>query len=400
MKELFNRIISYKKQILIFSLSLLVMFMTITAVIVETRAELLKTKADHYISKVVSNGKGDQASFRILKDSHTWYVNDKLQITNQKDNLMIALTTIDNIIIDTDFEIFVKTKGYLIVDDNIKDILYRLTEYAIGFTFFLIVIFLSLIHNTSKNERDATLRILMSNEALSSNKTTIMITENVHHELNTPMEVIVNKMAKIKEYMMPVLLNNELFSREGALELNDDFELIEESTELIHNVLNSMKEYKHLRYSNGNKTLYDIINGAFSVLNYTAGNFKYSVDVRLKLYKLDDVSFKNATLVHIILNHLKNSLSANSENIIVLFDNFDKKDCYFRIIDNGNGIEKKHLDNIFKANFSTKDIPGEISGNGLYLNRSILREHKGDVKLIDTSLQGTTFGLFVPAKPH
>jgi len=387
----------YKKQIIIFFLAISIMMVSLTAMIVETRSHLLQAKANVYMSRVIEDRSPLENSFRILKDGCTWYVDNNLNITGKRDNNMVPLIQIGDVILDTDYEIFVEYDGYLLVDDNIGNVLFKLLWYGALFSFILIVIMLLLLDTSVSKERDHTLKILLSNEALSSSKTTIMITENVHHELNTPMEVIENKIAKIQDFLLPVLLNEDLFVKEYALEINDDFELIAESAELVHNVLNSMKEYKHLRYSNGNKTLYDIINGAFSILNYTTGNFNYEVDVRLKLYKLDDSTFRNATLVNIILNHLKNSLSANSTKIIVLFDKIEKGICTFRIIDNGNGIAKKNIAEIFKPNFSTKDVPGEISGNGLFLNKTILTEHSGGLKLIDTSTLGTTFGIGVPA---
>ena len=68
-----------------------------------------------------------------------------------------------------------------------------------------------------------------------------------------------------------------------------------------------------------------------------------------------------------------------------------------RIIDNGSGIPSSAEKKIFDPNFSTKSQDNSIRGNGMYLNRQIIRQGGGDTKVIETSKAGTTIELVIPA---
>ena len=64
-----------------------------------------------------------------------------------------------------------------------------------------------------------------------------------------------------------------------------------------------------------------------------------------------------------------------------------------RVSDNGAGIAADHLDAIFKPFFSTKS---RGTGIGLPVARRIARLYHGDVKVEQTSSQGTTFLVTIP----
>ena len=105
-------------------------------------------------------------------------------------------------------------------------------------------------------------------------------------------------------------------------------------------------------------------------------------------------------MLNILLNHLKNSLEANSNKIHIVFNNINKNSLYFSIIDNGSGIPQEMVKRIFLPNSSTKEEYNQfIRGNGLYLNKSILTLSQGDVTLLNTSKYGTTFQLRITITP-
>ena len=61
-----------------------------------------------------------------------------------------------------------------------------------------------------------------------------------------------------------------------------------------------------------------------------------------------------------------------------------------RIIDNGPGMDKELLNNIFVPFYTTKETG---SGIGLPLSRQIMRAHKGNIKVHSTPGEGTSFEL-------
>ncbi|MCK5677334.1 MAG: ATP-binding protein, partial [Flavobacteriaceae bacterium] len=177
-------------------------------------------------------------------------------------------------------------------------------------------------------------------------------------------------------------------------EIEDDFKFIRTSSEQIYNVLEKMRSFKHLRYSNGNKSIKNVIDEGLKIIAMSNNNFTYKVDEKLNKYTLLG-NLKNADLLSIILNHLKNSLEADASQIVLMFVSCHKNVLTFRIIDNGKGIPADVLDTIFDANVSTKS---GIRGNGLYLNKHILNAQGGDVEVVQTSKHGTTIEISIMCK--
>jgi len=351
-------------------------------------------------------------------------VNNKLvESTEFNDTFIISFYK--NVHFNSDFELVIYNETnktlYILDTSEIKEMIIEVVSIL---SLLLLLISIYFIVCTVKEEREASIISLAGNEALLGNRSMILITENIHHELNTPMEVIDNKVYKIqkliKEYTEHSEKNKNQFRNgndrrtqdrskfkgvekrtmnQKLLQIDADFEFIKQSSEQIYAILERMKGFKQIKYSNGNKSIANIIEGAFKVISISNSNFSYDVDKELRNYTIYSEEFKNADLLNILINHFKNSLEANSNKIHISFTGFKEPNLRLRIIDNGNGIPEKSRKDIFKPDFSTKQIGNSgIRGNGLYLNKSILKASAGDVKLIDTSSYGTTFELSIPAK--
>lgn len=363
----------------------------------------------------------------ILKDGTTFYADGSGKIFKGGGiNLNYMIQDINDVSITFYMEfVIVNELSGITVILNTETIESLLIQSSLIITPLLLLFTIIILGLSIKEEREFSLRALAGNEALLANKSMILITENIHHELNTPMEVIDNKIHKshkvLTEYLQEEYSNWRGFQKENNLDetdynyykseerrafnrkllkMEEDFEFIKESSESVYAVLERMRGFKHLRYSNGNKSISSIIEGAFKLISVSNSNFECNVDEELRKYTINSDTFKNADLLNIIINHIKNSLEANSNKIHIIFTAGNKDFITFRIIDNGNGIKQSNRKNIFEPNFSTKVIGvNGIRGNGLYLNKSILKSGGGDVKLIDSTRYGTTFEIKVPAKP-
>ena len=179
------------------------------------------------------------------------------------------------------------------------------------------------------------------------------------------------------------------------------FELLDTSIEQIKSILDNMANFKQLRYSNGNKTIYDIVEGAFKILKVTTdSHFEVYIDENLKKFKIEHTSgLKNADLINIFINHLKNSLEANANKIEIFIENIKGNHLLVNIKDNGNGIPKEFRKDIFSPNKSTKNDFVGLRGNGLFLNQNLLKLFDGDIVLKRTEEgKGTEFVLKIPVK--
>lgn len=214
-------------------------------------------------------------------------------------------------------------------------------------------------------------------------------------------------MGEYKEFEsapMAVLTSERIKINQRMIRLNKDFEFVETSLEQVFGVLERMRGFKHLKYSNGDKNLYDIIEGACQVISIRDNSFKFDIDNALKDYKLTHKSqkdLKNVDLLNIIINHLKNSLEAKSSYIRILLEQNEEKNQNVQkigvlIIDNGNGIPQNFIPEVFKPNFSTKSSVETVRGNGMYLNKYILNSAGGDVSIIDSDSNGTAIKIVIP----
>jgi len=275
-------------------------------------------------------------------------------------------------------------------------------------------IVLNFIKTKSKNDKI----INMGNEAIMSNKSLIMLTENIHHELNTPLEVLENKVEKVKrtidKYLYKEYKNWLYYSNESSISsfndyteherrknnikiiaLEEDFKFIKTASSQIHNILEKMKGIKQSKHSNENDNVYKIAQNAVEMVSLNL-SFSFKINDSLRHYQPSNELFTSLDLLNIIINHIKNSLEADATNITIDYYKFENNKIYLHIIDNGNGIPMKVQSNIFESNFSTKDSSQILRGNGMYLNKHIANSGGGDVNLFHSDSKGTVIEVIIP----
>ncbi len=72
----------------------------------------------------------------------------------------------------------------------------------------------------------------------------------------------------------------------------------------------------------------------------------------------------------------------------------DQEKVLFRIQDNGKGMDKATLKNIFTIFFSSK--VKKSTGLGLFLAHKVISQHRGEIKVVSTENQGTRFIIKIP----
>ena len=315
--------------------------------------------------------------------------------------------------------------------------------YYINFIF--IIVFTFMYFRNSFNEKKRSLLSLHDKETSIQEKYINLLNENINHELNTPMSVIDGKLLKTRHILENYLerhdmrtkeLNDE--NREFSHLLDEDFPLIFLALDNIRTVMKRTSNWKQIKYSNGNTSIYDIIvNVKQSMTNFTK-NIQYDIPSNLKMIVLDG-SYKNGDLQLCLMNHIKNSAEAKAT--MMKFEyiySLETKKMHLFVSDNGHGILDKHnriispsrYEKIFDPYYSTKDgdqcvrnnkiltwlcdfaeyLEGfmyfnetkknikQIRGIGTYLNRTTLRNTGGDLRIRETTKRGTTFEIITKAK--
>ena len=122
------------------------------------------------------------------------------------------------------------------------------------------------------------------------------------------------------------------------------------------------------------------------------------VEIQLILHEVPQV-LANAQLLHWVFENLiRNSLDAmdKADGWIQIEPTHDKRhnDIVVRYADNGSGIDSKNQRKIFEPGMSTKTHGW---GLGLTVVQRIIREyHHGNIRMVKTSLEGTTFEIRLP----
>jgi len=106
-----------------------------------------------------------------------------------------------------------------------------------------------------------------------------------------------------------------------------------------------------------------------------------------------------AQLKQVILNLILNAADAmegRPQRLLHVRIIVSGKHYHLLVSDTGHGIKPEHLPRIFDPFFTTK-TPDRGTGLGLSVCFSVIKQHEGDISVSDTSPQGTTFKVTLPA---
>ena len=143
-----------------------------------------------------------------------------------------------------------------------------------------------------------------------------------------------------------------------------------------------------------------VINEAVAYFQKRLPNLSKQVELRVVDRELPEIVANADLLQWVFENLIRNSLDAiDKENGVIQIDpRLHPKEHYIVILykDNGKGIPRKNRNKIFRPGMTTKEHGW---GLGLTLVKRIIEAyHHGQIKLIDTGSQGTTFEIVLPVE--
>jgi len=414
------------KIIFVFAIALFIILNVIFYFFISKDIQIIeKIFNDNKIEKIINKKYSHNDSYNLeLNKKDILYINDKI-IFDKKD-----------------LKVYYKSQNFLFEIQHYV-ILFLTINLIILSLFILFYFIFKKSFNKLMKINETLFEINFKNKKDSlSNKMIINIAENLHHELKTPImslksivyeyNDILNTIGNIlnsndKEKIIRDLKlmfygNKKLVDKCNYCEkncdkfvkeyydfynknLNDYTKELKKLSDLtlknMFNTLKITKDLKSFKYNTKEIAIYDVIEHAVKIyLMIQKYKFNYKIDPRLKYCYLN--GFSPDVLINIILNHISNSLEAQSNYISFELIKYYKKNNYnfitFYIIDNGTGIPKDKQPFIYKLNFSTKINSGESRGFGLYLCKQLLNYYNGDEKLIYSDKNGTIFELTIPVK--
>lgn len=278
------------------------------------------------------------------------------------------------------------------------------------------------------------------------------ITESAHHEMGMPVALIKSLINDLYSTLYPCEYSKSgicnIYTTEtdvniskcklcpvGNFKRNYDelaknyFTKLKFAIERLETPLNQMAESKHLKYSNGNTSIYVIIDNIITTNNSYKVNKIRATFLNKDILKTHAVGYSmtNGDLLNIIHAHVTNSLEAKATSIVFSASlHSDKKKIDIYMADNGIGIQDKfgnivETNDIFNYGYSTKTMSGDLivhrslfikvliklgivvesivaRGAGLSVTRELATRSGGDVKLVSTSKEGTIFKITIPVK--
>ena len=217
----------------------------------------------------------------------------------------------------------------------------------------------------------------------------------VTHELKTPLAAIEIYLDSLKSEKIPPEKKLEIIPK-----MKDDVKRLEKMVENILDAGRFDRQGYKLNKSDFDFSilLNDIINEFDKILLST--KFVISRNIQEKLELFGDPSALRRAIESIIENSFKYNDKKQININVELSENRDK--YHLKIKDNGIGIDKKDLNEIFKRFYRVGDElrrnkPG--SGLGLYLSREIIHAHHGEISAHSDGIgKGTTFIIKIDKK--
>ena len=250
----------------------------------------------------------------------------------------------------------------------------------------------------------------------------------IAHELNNPVNFIQGNLEPVQEYIRDLLniigLYQQYFPhppRQLATELEEaDLDFIQHDlpkiigsmrtgSDRIRNIVLSLRNFSRL--DEADCKVVNIHEGIESALVVLQHRFRRSVSSQteqqetqlIKDYgNLPPIECYPGQMNQVFMHILDNALDAlhDSDRTIPtlrIHTQYEGDRCLIKIADNGSGIPKHHLSQIFNPFFTTKPV-GEGTGLGLAVSYQTVKHHHGRLTCTSTPGQGTEFVIDIPIR--
>jgi len=209
----------------------------------------------------------------------------------------------------------------------------------------------------------------------------------------------VNDLEQINAIIRGQGLSTILWWIESTLSLEKLVNEIQEASNRISTLVQSVKEYSHMDRAQSKERI-DLHDGLRSTLTmlkhkFTQGGVSLEKDWNKALPSIDGYP---GELNQVWTNLISNALDAMPEGGLLKVRTYRQHDYLcVDITDSGTGIPEENLTKIFDPFFTTKKV-GEGTGMGLEITQRIVERHKGKIR-VDSRPGSTTFTVCLPLEP-
>lgn len=241
----------------------------------------------------------------------------------------------------------------------------------------------------TQSERDKAQKMALQNNKLASIG---QMAAGIGHEINNPLNNILSYSKLISRGIAKSAADLETKTLSN---LQQDLDSLRNETlrasEIIKGILNFARQMPPQLSSFAIK---DWLEKSILLVQQTAKSRHITINLD---YMGDDfLEGDQAQLQQVIINLLLNSIQASDDNAVInIIVSFAQEQIKVDILDEGIGINKESLNNIYDPFFTTKE-EGEGSGLGLSISLGIIESHQGQLYIKNNADKGTTATLILP----
>lgn len=235
----------------------------------------------------------------------------------------------------------------------------------------------------------------------------------VAHELNNPVSFVYGNMQALRRYgerlehYVAALHQSpaaaDIADRRAELRIDQTLRdlpsLIDGTVEGAERIRDIVRSLVSLSFRDGpGREPVDLAAVARTAAQWTGGEARRSVDLRLDLPERMIVSGKAGRLHQLLVNLLQNAVDAVAavpDPAIVVTGTLDGDTAVLAVRDNGPGIDNAVLTRIFDPFFTTKPV-GQGTGLGLWVCYEIVQDHGGRIEAANHPEGGAVFTLRLP----
>jgi len=217
------------------------------------------------------------------------------------------------------------------------------------------------------------------------------LTAGVAHEINNPTAVMLGNLdlmvAELGKHAEPV---------------QHEIDLVIEQIYRIKDIINRLLQYAHPDKYSGYVTTIEVnplIEDTLELINHLRQDRTVSIKMDLSATQMIEINPQELqqVLVNLLVNAIHSLPTAGGE-VQIKSSDWKEKGVMICIIDNGNGIEKESLKQIFNPFFSTKG-QGEGTGLGLSVSYGLMQRYGGNITADSTLGEGSEFIIWLLSEP-
>lgn len=211
------------------------------------------------------------------------------------------------------------------------------------------------------------------------------------HEIKTPLAVA----SGYTQLIIKKIQKNQLPEKSWALSLENQ----------IKKIITLIKEFLNVEKISNEKIRFDWQTCSLkNIIKEIAVEFKlahttHHLNVLNKLGKNDKIWADENKIIRVLTNVLNNAVKFSPEKSLITLTACEKPGNFLiKIKDQGKGIAAADLPHVFEGFYRGRDHQKEGLGLGLYLCKSIIHRHQGEIKISSQLNVGTQVEISLPKK--